>query len=401
MAKSDKQIQSQTQSQTGSTSNLFNTLQNQSGTTSGATNPWEEAKPLLTNLISKYSGLNTDVTGDQSAAVSNLKAAASGVPNYGSDASSAVSKLFGSDTSNQVGMLTDALNSYKANIGRTASGAELDPYQTPGFSDAINRATSDITNKVKSVYAAAGRDPSGAGSFAGSLAKGLSEGIAPTIASQFNQNKANQMSAAGNLFTGQGSTANQVTQQEQIPLTNAIQAVGMLPQVTSAYTTPATTQLAAANTEQNLPYQNLQSALSAALGLGGAGSSTSGSTSASTSGSGTSAGTSASTGTAQGTTEVPQNTTSNVIGSISALASLASLFSDERVKEDVAPVGMLNDGQRVFRYRYKGDPTMRIGLLAQSVEKFAPDAVGEVGGIKTVNYAKATDKAAAMERRAA
>lgn len=70
---------------------------------------------------------------------------------------------------------------------------------------------------------------------------------------------------------------------------------------------------------------------------------------------------------------------------------LSSIFSDERVKEDIQPVGHLLDGQRVYAYRYKGDRTPRIGLIAQEVQRVRPDAVTEVGGIKAVDYAKATE----------
>jgi hypothetical protein len=52
------------------------------------------------------------------------------------------------------------------------------------------------------------------------------------------------------------------------------------------------------------------------------------------------------------------------------------------------------------RFRYKGDPTMRMGLLAQKVERWAPEAVGDVGGVKTVEYGRATDRAAAMAKAA-
>lgn len=72
------------------------------------------------------------------------------------------------------------------------------------------------------------------------------------------------------------------------------------------------------------------------------------------------------------------------------------MFSDERVKEDIVPVGSLVDDTPVYSYRYKGDPTPRIGLMAQDVEKDTPEAVGEIGGIKVVNYAKATERSRNM-----
>jgi hypothetical protein len=77
-------------------------------------------------------------------------------------------------------------------------------------------------------------------------------------------------------------------------------------------------------------------------------------------------------------------------------SSLFSLFSDERLKEDIEPVGELYDGSNVYRYRYKGDPTPRIGLMAQEVEQRTPGAVVEIAGYKAVNYGKATQYASEL-----
>src|SRR6202012_1329076 len=51
-------------------------------------------------------------------------------------------------------------------------------------------------------------------------------------------------------------------------------------------------------------------------------------------------------------------------------------FSDERLKEDIEPIGELYDGQKVIKYRYKGDKQTHVGLSAQDVEKKHPEAVG-------------------------
>lgn len=79
---------------------------------------------------------------------------------------------------------------------------------------------------------------------------------------------------------------------------------------------------------------------------------------------------------------------------LSALTSgaglLASIFSDERLKEDIEPVGELYDGTNIYKFRYKWDDTPRIGLMAQEVERNNPDAVTEIGGYKAVDYGKAT-----------
>lgn len=78
--------------------------------------------------------------------------------------------------------------------------------------------------------------------------------------------------------------------------------------------------------------------------------------------------------------------------------SAASMFSDERVKDDAEVIGKTFDGQPIYKFRYKNDPVMRIGLMAQDVESRHPDAVGESRGIKTVDYDRATARAASRGR---
>jgi hypothetical protein len=74
-----------------------------------------------------------------------------------------------------------------------------------------------------------------------------------------------------------------------------------------------------------------------------------------------------------------------------SIAAMAG--SDKRLKTDIQPVGKTFDGQTVYKYRYKGEPNFRMGLIAQEVEKHHPHAVGLAGGYKTVNYDKATEAA--------
>lgn len=103
--------------------------------------------------------------------------------------------------------------------------------------------------------------------------------------------------------------------------------------------------------------------------------------------------TGASTGT-QATTGSPSpfSTIANVAG-LGLTAYGAGLFSDERVKENIVPIGETYDGQPIYKYNYKDSPQTTIGLLAQDVEGRVPEAVGSVAGIKTVDYDVATKKA--------
>lgn len=74
----------------------------------------------------------------------------------------------------------------------------------------------------------------------------------------------------------------------------------------------------------------------------------------------------------------------------------AYLLSDERAKEDIHEIGELRDGQPLYLYRYKGDDTPQVGVMAQEVEKTNPDAVMDGDdGYKRVDYTKVMAKALA------
>ena len=73
----------------------------------------------------------------------------------------------------------------------------------------------------------------------------------------------------------------------------------------------------------------------------------------------------------------------------SALAPLM-MFSDERLKDDVEPVGETYDGKTLYSYTYKGDDTPQIGLLAQEVLDIDPGAVAmHPSGFLMVDYGRA------------
>ena len=105
-------------------------------------------------------------------------------------------------------------------------------------------------------------------------------------------------------------------------------------------------------------------------------------------------------GTVRGSAMPSTNPTSDTLNAIFKGAGLGlsalSMFgvSDKRLKEDIAPVGALNDGQTVYSYRFKGDPRTQIGLLAQEGERVHPDAVARhPSGMRMVDYRRATRSA--------
>ena len=67
--------------------------------------------------------------------------------------------------------------------------------------------------------------------------------------------------------------------------------------------------------------------------------------------------------------------------------SLIGAFSDERLKEDIEPVGTLK-GHKLYEYTMKDTGEKQIGVMAQEVRKKRPDVVKKdpESGYLKVNY---------------
>ena len=66
-------------------------------------------------------------------------------------------------------------------------------------------------------------------------------------------------------------------------------------------------------------------------------------------------------------------------------------FSDKRLKENIVPVGKLDNGLTVYLFNFKGEKQKQIGLIAQEVKEVIPEAVFEgENGYLMVDYEKAT-----------
>jgi hypothetical protein len=199
------------------------------------------------------------------------------------------------------------------------------------------------------------------------------------MANQYNADVANQMAAAGTLNTAAGNTASGLNTLNQTQLGNETTGLTAAQAIPGILNQNANSLISAGTAQQNLPYSGITSLESLLLPIAGAGSQ--------------------STGTSSGTTTQETSPVSNILGGLLGGAGLLGKFlpSDIRVKQGVERIGILNDGQPVYRWQYKADPNKatHVGLLAQDVEQTNPDAVAEIGGVKHVNYDLATERAAA------
>lgn len=77
-------------------------------------------------------------------------------------------------------------------------------------------------------------------------------------------------------------------------------------------------------------------------------------------------------------------------GSTTTTTQPSAFFSDRKMKEDIRKIGETKDGLPIYKFRYKGEDKEQthIGYMADEVEKKHPDAVGEYGGAKYVDYGK-------------
>lgn len=326
-------------------------------------NPWQPTQPLLQTLLGKMGGVSTAVTPGQMAAFGQLKANASqGDPNAAATRQLSTDLLNARDNS---GTVDSAYGALKGQLGDIAN-SNPDPTQNPGIQGMLTTVGNDVTNRINQQFAAAGRDMSGANSQA--VARGVTQAEAPILLGQYNTNILNKMAAAQALQSaGYGAaTTDQGLDTARAALRQAGVETGNEALSQSNYAPTSILQLEQQKTQ--LPFTNLGLLASLLYPMAGLGGQVSGT------------GTSNTTGTSWG------------IG--------GNLLSDERAKEDKQEIGELKDGTPIYRYRYIGDPTTRIGPMAQDVEKRAPEAVDDngPGGLKTVNMDLATRKAAMIAR---
>ncbi len=184
------------------------------GTSTGSTNqaqtstttPASWATPYLQNSLAGIGNLGQPTSVEQGAFAGLESPQASGIlAGYVPQQQNFAQTLYGGGQDFS-GIVGDAYKNYLGGLSPFTSGS-LNPYDTPGFADAINTARNDAFNQVGSSYAAAGRDPSGAGNFGQTFGRGFAQGVAPTIAAQYNTNVGNRLSSLGNAYQAGGNTA--------------------------------------------------------------------------------------------------------------------------------------------------------------------------------------------------
>jgi hypothetical protein len=72
---------------------------------------------------------------------------------------------------------------------------------------------------------------------------------------------------------------------------------------------------------------------------------------------------------------------------LNTVGTLAGIFSDRSLKENIVPIGIEN-GFPIYEFNYRGNGQRFIGVMAQDVEEIMPEAVHEIDGYLAVDYNK-------------
>lgn len=70
-----------------------------------------------------------------------------------------------------------------------------------------------------------------------------------------------------------------------------------------------------------------------------------------------------------------------------AVLGAGAALSDIRLKENLIPIDSKN-GLTIYKFNYIGNPQKYTGVIAQEVEQLYPEAVGNINGLKYVDYSK-------------
>ena len=231
------------------------TKQTQSSTTA----PWETAQPALKGILDQLTGNlgNTGVTGAESGALTNIVNNANTASSTYAPMAADFAKtlLSGGGATDQSGNVNANYQRYVDQTNPLASNTNYNPYDTPGFKDALSTTIADITNATNGQFAAAGRDFSGMNSQ--TLGRGIMQGVAPTIANQYNQNVQNQQGAAGNLYNAGNTNAGILAGLQQQKLANQGQGITAAGQATDMANAGSNATLAAEAQRRGIPVQAL------------------------------------------------------------------------------------------------------------------------------------------------
>jgi hypothetical protein len=302
-------------------------------TTTQNSSPWAGQQPYLSNVFSAAQNQYQNYT-----------------PQY---YGAAGTTLNGQDISGQstVAPMNATENSAISDIGNTglngtssmnaANGAmtnelNANPTSNPYMSQMVQNTLASTVPGLESQFAQGNAMNSPAAAYA--VSQGANSAVGGLMFNQYNQNLANQNNAAGQAPGLQsGTLAGQ----------NAALTAGQAAQTQAQ--NQLQNQVSMFNYQQQLPYQQLNQYANTVNGQYG-----------------------------QAATQTNTAPAQNLF---------SVLFSDRRLKKDIKRIGTNAKGLARYSFKYIWDATNEhVGYMADEVENFMPEAIGNLFGFKTVDY---------------
>lgn len=188
------------------------------------TTPYAAAQPSLDLLLNKLGGRagSADLTGAETGALDTLQSNANQGNPFAGDISGVAKGLLsgGGAQANDAGF-RGVLDDFSGRMTPFADGSMVG--KNTALQGQLDTISNDVQSRVNGMFAGAGRDLSGMNQKV--LARGIAEGTAPVIASQFNQDVANQMGASKSLFDAGNTSFGLLNNNQQQANANAVAGI--------------------------------------------------------------------------------------------------------------------------------------------------------------------------------
>jgi hypothetical protein len=190
------------------------------------TEPWAEAKPVLTGILEQIGNQlgHVGLTDTENAAFNTLQQSAQAGNPYASQFGKVANNLLSGGT-DRTGMVNDAFSQYQRSLAGTANGDYLDPNKNPFYANASSTIGDDVMNRIRSAFAGAGRSFSGAET--DTISRAIAKETGGLFADQYNKERQNQINAQNSLYGAGGQTAGLLSGLDQQHFGNQQAGIGV------------------------------------------------------------------------------------------------------------------------------------------------------------------------------
>lgn len=227
-----------------------------SQSTTSKTDPWKPTIGPLNDIIGQVSPMigNTGLNATENQALDTLSQNASAGNPFAAQIGSLATDLLGGGV-DRTGAAQSSFNDLNRRLTPFADGQYVDPSSNPQLKAYMDVMSNDIMNRTNGMFAAAGRDFSGAN--VNAVSRGLAEGLAPTMLQAYDTERNRQLGAIDALYTGGNQTTNLLSGLDQTSLGNRSAGIEASSAAQQAQDSAAQQQLAIEAQRRGIPLSNI------------------------------------------------------------------------------------------------------------------------------------------------